>query len=230
MILTRLKPLNGDATKSRDKEGAPSVAWDVSPLGGIQWRLVVLLGQRPVASHWKGARTAMNRRRGAARAALNHSSSQPSACPEIDCLRALLPRSVLEAAEHRALSIGLGADRVLIYADAISEEAYLNALATSLGALTAARPRRRVDCPLDDAKLIQATMTGLLPLNRDGRTIWIIAPHGLIARHLAMRDARRTRSRPSASPHPNSSANSSRDTRRERWGGKRPTVCAAPSR
>ena len=126
------------------------------------------------------------RRRGAARPALNHSPSQPSVCPEIDCLRALLPRPVLDAAERRALAIGLGADRVLIYAKAISEEAYLDALAASLG--TRYWPLDEVarqDCPLDDAKLIQASTTGLLPLRRDGRTVWIIAPHGLIARHLA---------------------------------------------
>jgi cellulose synthase/poly-beta-1,6-N-acetylglucosamine synthase-like glycosyltransferase len=128
-----------------------------------------------------------DRRRGDARSALSHSPSQPSACPEIDCLRTLLPLPVLEAAEHRALSIGLGADRVLIYANAISEEAYLNALATSLGASYWPLDQvAREDCPLDDAKLIQASTTGLLPLHRDGRTVWIIAPHGLIARHLAV--------------------------------------------
>ena len=126
------------------------------------------------------------RRRGAGRSALNHAPSQPSACPEIDCLRTLLPLPVLEAAERRALSIGEGADRVLIYANAISEEAYLNALATSLGASYWPLDRvAREDCPLDDVKLIQASTTGLLPLRRDGRTVWIIAPHGLIARHLA---------------------------------------------
>jgi glycosyltransferase XagB len=84
----------------------------------------------------------------------------------------------------------MGADRVLIYANAISEEAYLKALATSLG--TSFWPLDQIareDCPLDDAKLIQASTTGLLPLHRDGRTVWIIAPHGLIARHLA--EARR---------------------------------------
>jgi glycosyltransferase XagB len=130
------------------------------------------------------------RRQQAARSTLDHFPSQPSLCPEIDCLRTLLPEPVLAAAEQRALSIGLGADRVLIYANAISEEAYLSVLATSLG--TSYWPldqTAREDCPLADAKLIQASTTGLLPLRRDGRTVWIIAPHGLIARHLA--EARR---------------------------------------
>ena len=124
--------------------------------------------------------------RRAARSALNHSPPQPSACPEIDCLRTLLPEPILAAAEQRALSIGLGADRVLIYANAISEEAYLSALATSLGtSFWRLDQVAREDCPLEDVELIQASTTGLVPLNRDGRTIWIIAPHGLVARHLA---------------------------------------------
>ena len=135
---------------------------------------------------WEERASSDDRRWGAAPSTLDEFPSQPSLCPEIDCLRTVLPRPVLAAAEQRALSIGLGADRVLIYANAISEEAYVNALATSLG--TSYWPLDQVareDCPLDDAKLIQASTTGLLPLRRDGRTVWIIAPHGLIARHLA---------------------------------------------
>ena len=70
---------------------------------------------------------------------------------------------MLTAAGQRALSIGLGADRVLISANAISEEAYLTALATSLGTSYARLDHvTRGQCPLDDAKLIQASTTGLL--------------------------------------------------------------------
>src|SRR5580700_6655367 len=122
------------------------------------------------------------------RLALNYPEPAPqsSVCPEIDCLRALLPESVLTAAEHRALSIGLGADRVLIYANAISEEAYLSALAAALGTSYVRLDQfTRGQCPLDDTKLIQAAVTGLLPMNQDGKTVWIIAPQGLVARHLA---------------------------------------------
>ena len=61
-------------------------------------------------------------------------SARPSAFPELDCVRTLLPRHVIAAAEGRARAIGLGADRVLICADAITEEAYVTALAASLGA------------------------------------------------------------------------------------------------
>jgi glycosyltransferase XagB len=131
------------------------------------------------ASRW-------GRRRKAVRPALDDSPPQPGACPEIDCLRTLLPEPVLTAAEQRARSIGLGADRVLIYANAISEEAYLNALAASLGTSYVRLDQvSRGQCPLDDAKLIQAAVTGLLPLSQGGKTVWIIAPQGLVARHLA---------------------------------------------
>ena len=129
-----------------------------------------------------------SRWRGSPRPALNdwEPAPQPSLCPEIDCLRAVLPQSVLAAAESRALAIGLGADRVLIYANAISEEAYLSALAASLGtSYVRLEQVTRAQCPLDNAELIQAAVTGLLPLNQDGKTVWIIAPQGLVARHLA---------------------------------------------
>ncbi len=113
-------------------------------------------------------------------------AARPSACPEIDCVRSLLPRRVIAAAEHRAQSIGLGADRVLICADAMTEEAYLTALAASLG--TSYEPLDRVsraDCPLDDNQLIQAAAAGLLPLREAGEIIWVIAPRCLTARRLA---------------------------------------------
>ena len=74
-------------------------------------------------------------------------TAQPSACPEIDCVRDLLPRRVIAAAERRARAIGLGADRVLICADAMTEDAYLTALAASVGTSyepsTASRGPRR---------------------------------------------------------------------------------------
>lgn len=129
-----------------------------------------------------------SRWRGTPRPALDYSepAPQPSRCTEIDCLRAVLPQSVITAAESRALAIGLGADRVLIYANAISEEAYLSALAASLGtSYVRLEQVTRAQCPLDNAELIQAAVTGLLPLNQDAKTVWIIAPQGLVARHLA---------------------------------------------
>ncbi len=128
--------------------------------------------------------------RGAARRARSPSRILPrqgqSACPEVDCVRSLLPGHVIAAAEHRARRIGLGAERVLICADAITEEAYLAALAASLG--TDYEPLDhvpRADCPLSDDELIQAAAAGLLPLRRDGRLIWIVSPRCLTARRLA---------------------------------------------
>jgi glycosyltransferase XagB len=87
------------------------------------------------------------------------------------------------------LSIGLGADRVLICANAISEEAYLTAFAKSLGTSFERLDHvTRGQCPLDDSELIHAATTGLLPLRHGRQQLWIIAPQGLVARHLA--DAR----------------------------------------
>ncbi len=44
-------------------------------------------------------------------------------CPEIDCVRSLLANDVIDAAERRAAALGVGADRVLITAGELSEEA-----------------------------------------------------------------------------------------------------------
>ncbi len=111
---------------------------------------------------------------------------QPTACPEVDCIRGLLPSRVIAAAEHRARRIGLGAERVLICADALTEEAYLTALAAPLGTVYEPLDRvPRADCPLSDNELIQAAAAGLLPLRRDGRLVWIVAPRCLTARRLA---------------------------------------------
>jgi glycosyltransferase XagB len=68
----------------------------------------------------------------------------------------------------------------------MTEEAYLTALATSLGTTYEPLDRfTRADCPLDDKQLIQAAAAGLLPLNVNGRTVWIVAPRCQTARRLA---------------------------------------------
>ena len=80
-------------------------------------------------------------------------------------MRDLLPSRVIAAAERRALSIGLGADRVLSCADVMTEEGYLTALATSLGTFFDPLENvSRAQCPLSDDQLIQAAAAGLLPL------------------------------------------------------------------
>ncbi len=95
--------------------------------------------------------------------------ARPAACPEIDCIRHLLSHRMTAAAERRAQALGVGADCVLICADAITEEAYLTALAHSLGtSYERFDAVARADCPLDDDALIAAAAAGLLPLRQDG--------------------------------------------------------------
>ncbi|HEX4043398.1 MAG TPA: glycosyltransferase family 2 protein [Xanthobacteraceae bacterium] len=107
-------------------------------------------------------------------------------CPETACVRHLLPSRIIAAAERRAAATGVGAERVLICADAITEEAYVSALAASIGTTYERFDRvSRSDCPLDDDQLIKSAAAGLLPL-REGRGLtWIIAPFAMRARGLA---------------------------------------------
>ncbi len=112
-------------------------------------------------------------------------AARPGPCPEIDCVRGLLPRRVIAAAERRAQAIGVGAERVLICADAITEEAYLAALARSLDtSFERLDDVSRADCPLDDNRLIQAAAAGLLPLRQGRGLVWIVVPRGVTARRL----------------------------------------------
>jgi cellulose synthase/poly-beta-1,6-N-acetylglucosamine synthase-like glycosyltransferase len=98
-------------------------------------------------------------------------------CPEIDCVRHLLPRRLVAAAERRAAAIGIGADRVLIAANAITEDAYLAARARSLGIGFARLDEvPRAACPLDQDQLIEAGTSGLLTLRAANEVAWIIAP------------------------------------------------------
>jgi glycosyltransferase XagB len=107
------------------------------------------------------------------------------ACPELDCIRHLLPDRILAAAERRAQKLDVGAERVLICAGEITEQAYVTALARSLGtAYERFEGVTRADCPLDDNQLLQAAAAGLLPLRRGRDLVWIIAPRNLTARRL----------------------------------------------
>jgi hypothetical protein len=97
--------------------------------GGDSWRQGAAV-RRAKARNWlaDAASPAIPPRPGHPELDANRSSD----CPELNCVRHLLPRRILVAAERRARSIGVGAERVLICADAITEEAYLTALAHSL--------------------------------------------------------------------------------------------------
>src|SRR5450830_1506428 len=85
--------------------------------------------------------------------------------PEIDCIRPLLAAAVLAAAEQRAATVGVGADRVLVASGAVSEEAYLRALAQTLGVrFEPLDGIPRALCPISDERLIECAAAGLLPL------------------------------------------------------------------
>ena len=118
----------------------------------------------------------------------NGSSSSPRAlpaCPELDCIRHLLPPGILAAAELRATEVGVGADRALIAADIISEEAYLAAFtAATEFPFTPLDDLPRKACPVPDEQLLEAARTGILPINLAGRHYFVVAPRMLAARGL----------------------------------------------
>lgn len=117
---------------------------------------------------------------------LRHIRRKLAPCPEIDCVRHLLPPAVLAAAELRAVEIGTGADRVLVAQSAVSEEQYARALAFSLGCRFDSLERvPRAASPAGDADLIEAAKIGLLWLVFDQRRILVVAPQQMAARHLA---------------------------------------------
>ena len=107
------------------------------------------------------------------------------ACPELDCLRHLLPPGIIAAAELRATEVGVGADRALIAANIISEEAYLAALTAATDiAFEPLDDLPRQACPLSDEGLLEAPAVGILPINVAGNLSFVIAPRALAARRL----------------------------------------------
>jgi cellulose synthase/poly-beta-1,6-N-acetylglucosamine synthase-like glycosyltransferase len=106
-------------------------------------------------------------------------------CPEIDCIRHLLPPGVVALAELRAAEAGVGADRVLIAAGVINAETYAVALAASLGmAFEPLTDRSRDECPLSNDRLIEAATTGLLPLVVGKDVNIVVAPRLVDSRRL----------------------------------------------
>jgi hypothetical protein len=107
------------------------------------------------------------------------------ACPELDCIRHLLPSGIIAAAELRATEVGVGADRALIAADIISEEAYLAALTTATEfAFEPLDDMPREACPLSDEQLLEAPAAGILPMRLSGDLCFVVAPRALAARRL----------------------------------------------
>jgi glycosyltransferase XagB len=100
-------------------------------------------------------------------------------------VRHRLPPGVIAAAEQRALALGVGADRVLITQRAITEDAYVVALAAALRIpYECLEHVPRSACPLTDAQLVDTDKNGVLPLTIDGEVICVVAPQGLTARQL----------------------------------------------
>ena len=105
--------------------------------------------------------------------------------PELDCLRGHLPAAVLAAAEQRAARLATGADRILIAAGTLDEEAYLRMQGAALGiTFEPLDGMPRAQCPLDDDRLIETATTGLLPLATDDGTVIVVAPRGATVRRI----------------------------------------------
>lgn len=106
-------------------------------------------------------------------------------CPELDCVRHLLPEATLALAELRAAELGTGADRVLIAQGAIDEETYLKALARQLGmGFERLEGKPRDAFPLSDERLLTAARSGMLPLTVHNSTRIVVAPRELTIRKL----------------------------------------------
>ena len=99
---------------------------------------------------------------------------------ELDCLRPVFARTLLQAAEARSRHVGIGADQVLIRSGVIDEDAYLRALSAHTGlAIEPLTAMSRNDCCLPDHHLPRVAQHGLLPVRTDGELVWIVAPRGL---------------------------------------------------
>lgn len=110
--------------------------------------------------------------------------------PELDCVRHLLPVGVIAEAERRAREVGVGADRTLIAAGAISEHDYVAALARHLG-VTFERldETPRSAFPFDDEQLLLVPVSGILHLeDKNGkRKVVALGENWFTARNLWMR-------------------------------------------
>jgi hypothetical protein len=109
----------------------------------------------------------------------------PHRCPEIDCVRHLLPPKLLARAESQAEAVGVNADHVLIASGILSEEAYVATLATSLGIpFEPLFNIPREQCSLSDDRLSEAANTGMLPLLGANGVKIVVAPRLVDSRRL----------------------------------------------
>ena len=110
---------------------------------------------------------------------------EPGPAVELDCLRDAFPPSLLAAAERRSDQIGVGADQVLIQWGVISEEAYLDRLASHVGLdIETLDDISRNDCLLPDGHIHLIARHGILPIRRQGDLVYVSAPRGYTARRI----------------------------------------------
>lgn len=108
-----------------------------------------------------------------------------AACPEIDCVRHLVPPARIAAAELRATETGTGADRVLVTEGLLTDRDYVRALARHCGlAVETMRGIPRSACPVEDDALLSALASGVVPIRAGGELVFVIAPWQRSARFL----------------------------------------------
>src|SRR5205085_4369697 len=98
-------------------------------------------------------------------------------CPEIDCVRHLVPPARLAAAELRAAETGTGADRVLVTEGVLRDTDYVRAFAFhhGLGVETFAKVSRAA-CPVGDDEFMCCLASGMIPVRLAGHLVWVVAP------------------------------------------------------
>ncbi len=118
-------------------------------------------------------------------ASSNRRGQPPNEFPELDCVRRRLPARTIAAVERRARALGVTADRVLITSGLLTEEAYVRALARSLGLIF--EPLESApdgDWVLSKDRLLDACAAGLLPLLHHEELAIVVAPRGRATRQL----------------------------------------------
>lgn len=99
----------------------------------------------------------------------------PEDCPELECVKTLLPAEALAAAAYRAANLKTGADRVLIAQGLIGEDTYLHRFSMRSGIRLADFARiSRADIDLADADVRFAARSGMLRMQIDSRPVLVV--------------------------------------------------------
>jgi cellulose synthase/poly-beta-1,6-N-acetylglucosamine synthase-like glycosyltransferase len=120
------------------------------------------------------------------RPAAARSVHQTRFAPELDCLIGLCDPAVLRAAEHRGRVLGIGADRVLINDGVLTERMYVARLARGTGLRFNPLEPDSAVCLLAPDRIGDAAASGIIPIRRGGRLIYVVAPRRCGARGLAL--------------------------------------------